>query len=77
MFIFRGITAVSLSFMFIGAVMFKSGPFIRPHPLFWRLILAASVLYLLAVIFLLFQVRLCMFKSFILFGFRTLMMLGI
>jgi hypothetical protein len=37
--------------------MFKSGPFIRPHPLFWRLILSASVLYLLVMIFLLFQVK--------------------
>lgn len=47
--------AVLVSFLYIGALMFKSGPFIRPHPLFWRLILSASVLYLLIIIFLLFQ----------------------
>lgn len=56
-FIFSGFAAASVSFIFIGTFMFQSGPFIRPHPLFWRLILAMSVLYLLVIIFLLFQVK--------------------
>jgi phosphatidylserine synthase 2 len=42
-------------FVFIGALLIRDGPFIRPHPLFWRLIQALSVLYLLLMIFLLFQ----------------------
>lgn len=57
----RGLTAVGLSFIYVGSLMFKSGPFIRPHPLFWRFILSCSVLYLLAVIFLLFQVIIFIF----------------
>ena len=65
--------AVSVSFLYIGALMFKSGPFIRPHPLFWRLILSASVLYLLIIIFLLFQVKLTMRQS-LFHYFRILMM---
>jgi len=65
--------AVSVSFLYIGAFMFKSGPFIRPHPLFWRLILSASVLYLLIIIFLLFQVKLTMRQS-LFHYFRILMM---
>ena len=48
---------MAISFIYVGSLMFKSGPFIRPHPLFWRLILATSVLYLLTIIFLLFQVQ--------------------
>ena len=42
-------------FVFIGTLLLRDGPFIRPHPLFWRLIQSVSVLYLLLMIFLLFQ----------------------
>ncbi|KAJ3234962.1 hypothetical protein HDU81_000981 [Chytriomyces hyalinus] len=38
-----------------GLVEFKDGPFIRPHPAFWRLVLAVSVSYQLILVMLLFQ----------------------
>lgn len=52
---FRGVLAAALSFIFIGVVQFGDGPFIRPHPIIWRLVLSVSILYLLALIVLLFQ----------------------
>ena len=42
-------------FILIGLVLFPDGPFIRPHPLLWRFVLAASVTYQLFITFLLFQ----------------------
>lgn len=48
-------TAVSIVFLFIGLTQFADGPFIRPHPAIWRVVLASSVLYLLGLIFILFQ----------------------
>eukprot|EP01084_Bolivina_argentea_P299964 517114_1 len=36
----------------IGGMIFPSGPFIRPHPLIWRLIFACSLLYLFILIIL-------------------------
>lgn len=36
-------------------IQFRDGPFIRPHPAFWRIILGINVLYELALVFLLFQ----------------------
>lgn len=51
-----GFLISSLIFTFIGVLQFQDGPFIRPHPAFWRAILAISILYLLLLIFLLFQV---------------------
>ncbi|KAJ3210118.1 hypothetical protein HDU82_008743 [Entophlyctis luteolus] len=38
-----------------GLLEFKDGPFIRPHPAFWRLVLAVSVFYQLILVMLLFQ----------------------
>ena len=32
-----------------------NGPFIRPHPIVWRLVLATSIVYLLFLVFILFQ----------------------
>ena len=34
----------------IGSMILPSGPFIRPHPLFWRLIFAASLLYVFILV---------------------------
>ncbi len=51
----RGLGAAAISFLFIGTTQFSDGPFIRPHPIFWRLILSLSILYLLTLIVLLFQ----------------------
>jgi phosphatidylserine synthase 2 len=36
-------------------IQFRDGPFIRPHPAFWRVVLGINVLYELALVFLLFQ----------------------
>lgn len=43
-------------FLMVGVAQFNDGPFTRPHPALWRLVLAAVVLYWLALVFLLFQV---------------------
>jgi len=56
-----GLAISSLIFIFIGMLQFQNGPFIRPHPAFWRAILATSILYLLLLIFLLFQVHMTIF----------------
>lgn len=44
-----------VSFLFIGVTQFGDGPFIRPHPALWRLVLSVSIVYLLFLIVLLFQ----------------------
>jgi len=36
-------------------IQFRDGPFIRPHPAFWRVVLGGNLLYELALVFLLFQ----------------------
>jgi Phosphatidyl serine synthase len=36
-------------------IQFRDGPFIRPHPAFWRVVLGLNLLYELALVFLLFQ----------------------
>lgn len=36
-------------------IQFRDGPFIRPHPAFWRIVLGINLLYELALVFLLFQ----------------------
>ena len=36
-------------------LQFRDGPFIRPHPAFWRVALGVNLLYELALVFLLFQ----------------------
>ncbi|KAJ1513543.1 hypothetical protein HMI54_014859 [Coelomomyces lativittatus] len=42
-------------FLFFCVLAFKDGPFIRPHPAFWRLVMAAGLAYQLGLTFLLFQ----------------------
>lgn len=54
--IHRGLGAAALMFMMVGMTQFNDGPFQRPHPVIWRFVLAVSVLYLLVLVFLLFQV---------------------
>jgi hypothetical protein len=41
----------------VGLLVFPSGPFIRPHPVVWRLFFGVGVLYQLFLTFLLFQSR--------------------
>jgi phosphatidylserine synthase 2 len=36
-------------------IQFRDGPFIRPHPAFWRMVLGVNLLYELALVFLLFE----------------------
>ncbi len=43
--------------LLIGLLMFGGdGPFVRPHPAFWRVVLACEAGYLLLLVFVLFQV---------------------
>lgn len=52
----RGLAAAAFMFLMVGVTQFNDGPFSRPHPAIWRLVLAASVLYWLCLVFMLFQV---------------------
>jgi phosphatidylserine synthase 2 len=38
-----------------GVIEFRDGPFIRPHPVLWKLVLAINVTYLMVLSFILFQ----------------------
>ncbi|KAH8852767.1 Phosphatidylserine synthase 2 [Schistosoma japonicum] len=51
----RGISAVIMVFLLFGVLHTPDGPFLRPHPAFWRFILCLSILYELILVFLLFQ----------------------
>lgn len=42
-------------FLIISVLAFPNGPFIRPHPAVWRILFGLSVLYLLLLMFLMFQ----------------------
>ncbi|KAJ3523980.1 hypothetical protein NM688_g8639 [Phlebia brevispora] len=50
-----GAYAAVAGFLLFGVLQFRDGPFIRPHPAFWRLVLGINLLYELALVFLLFQ----------------------
>ena len=52
----RGIVAVVIVFILIGVIHMPDGPFVRPHPVVWRLVLCVLILYVLLLIFALFQV---------------------
>ena len=54
-FILRGVYAAMASFLMFSMIQFRDGPFIRPHPAFWRIVLGVNLLYELALVFLLFQ----------------------
>ncbi|XP_064400566.1 phosphatidylserine synthase 2-like isoform X2 [Halichondria panicea] len=51
----RGVVAVVIVFILIGMIHMPNGPFVRPHPALWRLVLCVLILYVLLLIFLLFQ----------------------
>ncbi|KAI8427782.1 hypothetical protein MSG28_002195 [Choristoneura fumiferana] len=53
--IWSGICCVVFFFLIISVLTFPNGPFTRPHPALWRMVFGMSVLYLLALLFLLFQ----------------------
>ncbi|GJE91595.1 PSS domain-containing protein [Phanerochaete sordida] len=50
-----GAYAAIAGFLLFGVIQFRDGPFVRPHPAFWRLVLGINLLYELALVFLLFQ----------------------
>ncbi|CAB3978487.1 Phosphatidylserine synthase 1 [Paramuricea clavata] len=52
--IFKGLIAISVVFLFVCMLVAPNGPFTRPHPLLWRIVFGISVIYLLALTFLLF-----------------------
>lgn len=51
----RGIIYCAIFFVLFGVTQSPNGPFIRPHPAFWKLILVLSVLYEICLVYLLFQ----------------------
>lgn len=53
--IWAGACCVVFFFVIISILAFPNGPFTRPHPAVWRIVFGLSVLYLLCLIFLLFQ----------------------
>ena len=50
-----GVYAAIAAFLMFSMIQFRDGPFIRPHPAFWRVVLGVNLLYELALVFLLFQ----------------------
>ncbi|KAI9452451.1 phosphatidylserine synthase 2 [Russula earlei] len=50
-----GVYAAIAGFLVFSMIQFRDGPFIRPHPAFWRVVLGVNLLYELALVFLLFQ----------------------
>ncbi|KAA1474722.1 PSS-domain-containing protein [Dentipellis sp. KUC8613] len=50
-----GAYAAIVSFLVFSMIQFRDGPFVRPHPAFWRVVLGINLLYELALVFLLFQ----------------------
>ena len=53
--IWAGMLCCIFFFLIISVLAFPNGPFIRPHPAVWRIVFGLSVLYLLMILFLLFQ----------------------
>lgn len=53
--IWSGMLCVIFFFLIISMLAFPNGPFTRPHPAVWRIIFGLSVIYLLLLIFLMFQ----------------------
>ncbi|KAF8510519.1 phosphatidyl serine synthase-domain-containing protein [Hysterangium stoloniferum] len=50
-----GVYAAVASFLLFSMVQFRDGPFIRPHPAFWRIVLGINLIYEMLLVFLLFQ----------------------
>lgn len=53
--VWAGILCVVFFFLIVSVLAFPNGPFTRPHPAVWRILFGCSVLYLLALQFLMFQ----------------------
>ena len=50
-----GASVAALFVIILGLIVFPSGPFVRPHPLLWRLAFSIGVLYEVVLILLLYQ----------------------
>jgi len=50
-----GFKCVVFFFLVISVLAFPNGPFTRPHPAIWRMVFGISVMYLISLIFILFQ----------------------
>ncbi|KAG8886587.1 hypothetical protein FRB97_000006 [Tulasnella sp. 331] len=50
-----GLYASIGAFLLFSMIQFRDGPFIRPHPAFWRIVLGINVLYELLLVYLLFE----------------------
>ncbi|KAJ3045499.1 hypothetical protein HDV00_009153 [Rhizophlyctis rosea] len=50
-----GLSVAAAVLILTGLLQFRDGPFIRPHPAFWRIILSLSVIYQMILVFILFQ----------------------
>lgn len=53
--VWAGFCCVVFFFLIVSSLAFPNGPFTRPHPVVWRIVFGLSVLYLLGLLFLLFQ----------------------
>lgn len=51
----RGLKATLGVYICLGMMVFPSGPFVRPHPVFWRLVFTLSTIYLFGCVLFLFQ----------------------
>lgn len=52
-----GVGAACLFVLILGLLIFPSGPFIRPHPLVWRLAFGVAVVYEIWLILIMFQTK--------------------
>ncbi|KAG8907448.1 hypothetical protein FRB99_004243 [Tulasnella sp. 403] len=50
-----GIYAAIAAFLTFSMIQFRDGPFIRPHPAFWRIVLGINLLYEVGLVYLLFE----------------------
>jgi hypothetical protein len=50
-----GIMAVAATFLAFSALQGPNSVMVRPHPVVWRLVYGLAILYLLSLVFLLFQ----------------------
>ena len=52
----RGLLAAAGAFLVFSVLYLHDGPFRRPHPAVWRCVTGIGIVYLLSLVFLLFQV---------------------
>jgi phosphatidylserine synthase 1 len=53
--IWSGLLCVVFFFLIISILTFPNGPFTRPHPAVWRMVFGLSVIYLMGLLYILFQ----------------------